>query len=86
MTRTIDRLRGEFLEMPGLRLTPSQAERLCGLNSTMCRDVLDALVASGFLSRGPDGSYALATEDRPMSPLARAARRHIAVEREPTRA
>ena len=30
--RTLERLRGEFLEMPGLRLTVRQAQRLCGRN------------------------------------------------------
>ena len=42
-TRIIERIRGEYLEMPGLRLTPQQAQRLCGVDQTVCKAVLDAL-------------------------------------------
>ena len=45
----IDRVRGEFNEMPGLRLTPEQAARLWGLDRTSCNKVLRALVSSSFL-------------------------------------
>jgi DNA-binding Lrp family transcriptional regulator len=38
----------EFIEMPGLRLTFSQAVRLLGLPPTVCRRVVDELVASGI--------------------------------------
>jgi hypothetical protein len=43
------RVRAEFAEMPGLRLTPAQARRLWGLDLDMCHAVIDALVASDFL-------------------------------------
>jgi hypothetical protein len=43
------RVRAEFREMPGLRLTPAQARRLWGLEVDMCRAVIDALVAADFL-------------------------------------
>jgi hypothetical protein len=46
--RTIDavfnRIRAEFLEMPGLRLTSEQVQRLCGIERTICQLVLDMLV------------------------------------------
>ena len=58
MRRTIDRLRAEFLEMPGLRLTVPQAQQLCGVDSTICQAVLDALVDVKFLCAKPDGTYA----------------------------
>ena len=45
----VRRVREEFREMPGLRLTPAQATRLWGLESEMCDKVIDALVASAFL-------------------------------------
>ena len=45
----VRRARSEFAEMPGLRLTPAQATRLWGLEDTMCRAVIDALVATAFL-------------------------------------
>jgi hypothetical protein len=60
--RTLQRLQGEFLEMPGLRLTIQQAERLCGIESTMCKAILDALVDVKFLHVRPDGSYIRVTE------------------------
>jgi hypothetical protein len=45
----LERLRAEFLEMPGLRLTPAQVQRLCGIDPGMCQSLLDALVAATFL-------------------------------------
>jgi len=57
MPRTLQRLRGEFLEMPGLRLTVQQAERLCGVDPAVCKAILDALVEAKFLSVKRDGSY-----------------------------
>ena len=58
MRRTIERLRAEFLDMPGLRLTPAQVQRLCGVDRIVCRDVLDALVNVNFLRVDEDGRYA----------------------------
>jgi len=43
------RIREEFREMPGLRLTPAQATRLWGLEIETCRRVIDELVAAAFL-------------------------------------
>jgi hypothetical protein len=76
--RTIDevvgRLRTEFLEMPGLRLTGAQVERLCGIEHTLCQRVLEALVEEAFLSAAADGNYARTTsEDRARPRVARAA-------------
>ncbi len=51
------RVRGEYLEMPGLRLTPAQAARLLGLEPQVCCDVLAILVAEGFLGRTQDGCF-----------------------------
>jgi hypothetical protein len=45
----LDRVRGEFLEMPGLQLTLAQAQRLWGLDPVACRHIVDALVATSFL-------------------------------------
>ena len=38
------RVRGEYLEMPGLRLTTAQAQRLWGLERSDCDRLLTALV------------------------------------------
>jgi hypothetical protein len=58
MRRTIERLQAEFLEMPGLRLSVAQTQRLCGVDQALCRDVLDVLVDVKFLGVNPDGTYA----------------------------
>lgn len=52
----VHRVRNEFHEMPGLRLTPAQATRLWGLEQTTCRAVIDTLVASAFLRWTATGS------------------------------
>ena len=53
----VRRVRSEYLEMPGLRLTRPQASRLLGLDSAMCERVLQRLVDSAFLTRSADGRY-----------------------------
>jgi hypothetical protein len=60
--RAIERVRAEYLEMPGLRLTSAQVERLCGIEQTICNAVLDALVDARFLRLGTDGTYARLTD------------------------
>jgi hypothetical protein len=50
------RIRGEYNEMPGLRLTPAQARRLWGLDATTCQAAIDDLVQAGFLRRTRDGA------------------------------
>jgi hypothetical protein len=49
----VDRVRGEFVEMPGLELTLAQAVRLWTLGADDCRFVIDALVDVGFLKWTP---------------------------------
>ena len=51
------RVQCEFLEMPGLRLTESQAGRLWGLDHDACSAMLTALVATRFLCRTPAGAF-----------------------------
>jgi hypothetical protein len=48
-----NRVRSEFLEMPGLELTMAQATRLWNLGADDCRHVLDSLVDAGFLRWTP---------------------------------
>lgn len=57
------RIRGEFLEMPGLRLTLAQARRLLGLDQEVCRCLLEMLVDLKFLQRTPGGTYGLVSSD-----------------------
>ena len=54
---TIARVRGEFQEMPGMRLTSQQAESLLGLCDPVSTWVLDRLEAEGYLTRTPQGEY-----------------------------
>jgi hypothetical protein len=57
-----ERIRAEFSEMPGMRLTPDQVERLSGVDRAVCQCVLDDLVRAKFLSRLPNGSYGRRSE------------------------
>ena len=59
------RVRGEYLEMPGLRLTPAQAQRLWGLDALAAQSVIQSLVDAGFLRRTPDGTFVRADSDSP---------------------
>src|ERR687896_292834 len=55
--QAFERIRAEYLEMPGMRLTPEQVQRLSGVDHAVCRHILDALVEAKFLRVGTDGSY-----------------------------
>ena len=70
----VNRLRAEFLEMPGLRLTCAQVQRLCGVEKTLCQLGLDSLVETKFLYVRSDGIYARASQGGVSRPrMARAA-------------
>jgi hypothetical protein len=47
----------EFREMPGMRLTPAQAQRLWHLSPDECSRVLDTLVSAGRIARDERGRY-----------------------------
>ena len=66
--RLLERIRGEYLEMPGLRLKLEQMQRLCGVERTLCQLVLDSLVDEKFLCVKPDGAYARLTDGEPLHP------------------
>ena len=61
MTSVCRRVRGEYLEMPGLRLTSTQAARLWAMDRQASERILDALTQVGFLSRNLGGAYVLAS-------------------------
>jgi len=48
------RIRAEFTEMPGLKLTLPQASRLFQLERARCQMMLSSLVATGQLARRGD--------------------------------
>ena len=56
--QAFERIRAEFDEMPGMRVTPDQLGRLAGVDSSICRRVLDDLVRAGFLCPSMSGTYA----------------------------
>ena len=51
------RVRGEYREMPGMRLTIDQAMRLWDLDRQTCRTLLDSLVEARFLEVDQFGRY-----------------------------
>lgn len=53
----LERIRGEYDEMPGLSLTPAQAERLWQLDRDTCRAALNRLVQRRVLSLTVRGRY-----------------------------
>jgi hypothetical protein len=54
------RIRSEFSEMPGLRLTKPQAQRLWSLDAQLCDTLLDALVSAHVLEKTSRDAYVLA--------------------------
>ena len=64
------RIRAEYLEMPGLRLTLEQAHRFCGVERALCKMVLDALVDDKFLCVRSDGAYSRLTDGEMSRPRA----------------
>jgi hypothetical protein len=63
--QVVRRIQGEYLEMPGLRLTIAQAQRLWGLDRAMCEAILKALVDAKFLFRTRDGSFVRSEQAAP---------------------
>ena len=51
------RVQGEYIEMPGLRLTIAQAQRLFALDRSVCDALLGTLVEAKFLFRTRDGAF-----------------------------
>ncbi|MGH9371879.1 MAG: hypothetical protein ACRD15_10150 [Vicinamibacterales bacterium] len=62
----LGRVRAEFAEMPCLRLTRAQAQRLFGLRADICDRVLAALVNEGTIYQDPDQQFR-AYDDAPMA-------------------
>ena len=56
----LQRIRGEFREMPGLTLTLRQAARLWSLDPVACDVALRILVEENFLGRTRRGLFQLA--------------------------
>jgi hypothetical protein len=54
----VERIRAEYIEQPGLRLTEAQASRLWRLDEPTTRHALTELTGDAFLQRSEDGRYA----------------------------
>jgi hypothetical protein len=57
----VERVRAEYLEMPGLSLTEWQMRRLWMLDASVCNAVVESLVKSAFLRRCDNGTYVRVT-------------------------
>ena len=57
-TDLLERVKGEFLEMPGLTLTYDEAVRMWACHPVVCREVLETLVATRFLVRTRRAAFA----------------------------
>ena len=56
------RVRGEYGDMPGLRLTVRQAARLFGVPPDVANAVLHELRLASVLARSSDGTFSLLTD------------------------
>jgi hypothetical protein len=74
----LQRVYSEFLEMPGLRLTCQQAQRLWGLDEHTCRQLLEFLVDAKFLCQPGHGMYVRLTDGHIEGPRPRMAKAHVA--------
>jgi hypothetical protein len=57
VTRWLELIQAEYREMPDLRLSKTQMQRLWGLDPFVCDALVDALVAARVLRRTPSGHY-----------------------------
>lgn len=63
----IVRIRGEYLEMPGLALTVPQAQRLWGLDHSTCERLFQRLVEARFVRRTRHGRFVLWDASSPVT-------------------
>jgi len=56
----VTRIKAEYMELPGLQLTPWQARRLWGIDQVQCDAILEVLVETAFLRKTKTGAYAIA--------------------------
>ena len=58
MEEALVKMQTEWIEMPRMKLTRLQAQRLWSLSTEVCDAAFAALVTRGFLAQTPDGAYA----------------------------
>jgi hypothetical protein len=57
LARAVALMQAEYTEMPGLVLTPEEAQRLLGLDDDTCTVALATLTRRRFLKQTPGGAY-----------------------------
>jgi hypothetical protein len=50
-------VRADYDEMPGLRLTLKQGQRLWSIDAVTCQELLDSLIETRYLVLTPEGMY-----------------------------
>ena len=74
LLKLTQRIREEFEEAPGLRVTVSEGSRFWGLDEMTCQQVLVRLRASGFLTVDSDSRYRrITTRDEAFAQVATSA-------------
>jgi hypothetical protein len=73
----VRRIYSEYMEMPGLRLTCAQGQRLWGLDAAQCTEALQFLIDSGFLRRTDAGRYVRLTDGAFSMPAGRMAKAEL---------
>ena len=71
------RICGEYAEMPGLRVTQQQAQRLWALDAPTCRAALEFLTQAGFLCKTHNNEYARLTDGPAAFPSFRMAKAEL---------
>ena len=61
LSALLQRVREQYRDIPGLKLTKPQAVRLFGVAPSVCAAMLRALVMEDFLSRTGDGLFVRST-------------------------
>jgi hypothetical protein len=67
MEDALVRMQTEWMQMPQLKLTRRQAQRLWSLSTDVCEAAFATLVTRGFLGQTPDGVYGRHVFIRPRS-------------------
>jgi hypothetical protein len=69
-TRTLSqRVKANYLDLPGLSLNVRQAHRMWGFDEETCERVLEGLTKEGFLVRSDEGQYCLRDVPKPTGQL-----------------
>ena len=71
------RICGEYAEMPGLRVTQEQGQRLWALDAPTCHAALEFLTQAGFLCKTPANEYARLTDGPAAFPSFRMAKAEL---------